>query len=373
MIGFMLTPILIMLMKRMKLMDTPGGRKIHSGYIPSMGGIGFVIASFISVFIWFQIDQLEEVRFFMAGLALIFFVGLRDDFVNLTALQKLLGQLVAAFLVIVIADIRISSLYGFLGVYELPLAVSYLVTFFSIIVLTNSFNLIDGLDGLAGSVSLVSFIFLGWWFLMAGMERFALISLIMGGGLLSFLIYNWHPAKIFMGDTGSLSLGFAISVLTILFIETNGTMSAFEGFKFNAPIATGIALLIIPVYDTARIFTKRVMNGKSPMAPDKGHIHHFLLRMGLSQSQVTIALTVTKISFIGIVFAGSNVSDNVMLPVVVLMAVILGLKMDTMTLRKVKKITQESPRVLSTRNRVVSNQPRKIHDVIIREAELSEN
>ncbi len=374
MIGFMVTPVLIRIFFKMKLMDTPGGRKIHNGFIPSMGGIGFVLATFISILIWFQMDQLTEIRFFLAAFGLMFFVGLRDDLVNLTVLQKLTGQLVSAFLVIVMADIRLSSLYGFFGVYELPLAVSYLLSFFAIITLTNSFNLIDGLDGLAGTISLVTLTFLGWWFWEADMQSFAMFSMILAGGIMAFLIYNWHPAKIFMGDTGSLSLGFALSVLTILFIDTNGTMFSYEGFKFNAPIASGIALLIVPIYDTARIFTKRVLKGKSPMAPDKSHVHHFLLRMGLRQDKVTWALVLIKVAFISLIFACADYNDHVMIPVVVLMAVILGIRMDVFTLKRVKTIAQNSPTVLSKRKRSSATVNPETREKLLRKAaKMSDN
>ena len=188
------------------------------------------------------------------------------------------------------ADIRLTSLYGFFGIYEIPLWISYGISFFTILVLTNSFNLIDGLDGLAGSISLVTFMFLGWWFLEADLTSYSVFAFILVGSVLSFLVYNWHPAKIFMGDTGSLSLGFALAVLTILFIDKNGTMANYEGWKFNAPIASGIALLIIPIYDTSRIFIKRTLKGKSPMAPDKSHVHHFLLRMGMRHEMLIWAM-----------------------------------------------------------------------------------
>jgi UDP-GlcNAc:undecaprenyl-phosphate/decaprenyl-phosphate GlcNAc-1-phosphate transferase len=153
-IGFLLTPIVILVLKKMELMDSPGGRKIHSGYIPSMGGIAFVIATFIAVLSWLDAQYIMEIRFLLAAFGLMFFVGLRDDMVNMSAIQKLAGQFISAYLVVVMADIRFTSLYGFMGIYDLPLWISYGLSFFTILVLTNSFNLIDGLDGLAGSISL---------------------------------------------------------------------------------------------------------------------------------------------------------------------------------------------------------------------------
>lgn len=372
-IGFLLTPIVILFLKKMELMDSPGGRKIHNGFIPSMGGIGFVLATFVAVLAWLDSQLIMEIRFLLAAFGLMFFVGLRDDMVNMSAFQKLAGQFISAYLVVVMADIRLTGLYGFLGIYDIPLWISYGISFFTILALTNSFNLIDGLDGLAGSISLVTFLFLGWWFLEADLTSYSVFSFIMVGAILSFLVYNWHPAKIFMGDTGSLSLGFALAVLTILFIDKNGTMASYEGWKFNAPIASGVALLIIPIYDTSRIFIKRMLKGKSPMAPDKSHVHHFLLRMGLRHDQVTLTLVFIKIGFISLIFLGSNFNDHVMLPVVICIAVVLGLRLDSLTLKRVKKLYKKAPPILSKRSKRKIYQKPTIQGEVLDKVNISDN
>lgn len=372
-IGFLLTPIVILFLKKMELMDSPGGRKIHNGFIPSMGGIAFVLATFVSVLAWLDSQLIMEIRFLLAAFGLMFFVGLRDDMVNMSAFQKLAGQFIAAYLVVIMADIRFTGFYGFFGIYDIPLWLSYGISFFTILALTNSFNLIDGLDGLAGTISLVSFLFLGWWFLEANLTSYSVFSFILVGAILSFLVYNWHPAKIFMGDTGSLSLGFALAVLTVLFIDKNGTMANYQGWKFNAPIASGIALLIIPIYDTSRIFVKRIMKGRSPMAPDKSHVHHFLLRMGLRHDQVTLTLVFIKIGFISLMFLGSSLNDYVMLPLVILIAVILGLRLDSLTLKRVKKIYRKTPTVLSKRDKRKIYQKPTIQGEILEKVNISDN
>lgn len=372
-IGFLLTPIVILFLKKMELMDSPGGRKIHNGFIPSMGGIAFVLATFVAVLAWLDSQLIMEIRFLLAAFGLMFFVGLRDDMVNMSAFQKLAGQFIAAYLVVVMSDIRLTGLYGFFGVYDIPIWVSYVISIFTILVLTNSFNLIDGLDGLAGSISLVTFLFLGWWFMEADLTSYSVFSFILVGSILSFLVYNWHPAKIFMGDTGSLSLGFALAVLTILFIDKNGTMANYEGWKFNAPIASGVALLIIPIYDTSRIFIKRMLKGKSPMAPDKSHVHHFLLRMGLRHDQVTLTLVFIKLGFISLIFLGSNFNDHVMLPLVISLAVVLGLRLDSLTLKRVKKIYKKAPPILSKRSKRKIYQKPTIQGEVLDKVNISDN
>jgi UDP-GlcNAc:undecaprenyl-phosphate/decaprenyl-phosphate GlcNAc-1-phosphate transferase len=352
--GFLVTPILIFFLKKMEILDTPGGRKIHSNSIPSMGGMAFIIATLFSLSIWMEYQYLVDLRFILAGIALMFFVGLRDDLVDLTAWQKLGAQMVATFIVVVMSDIRISSFYGFMGIYELPLYVSYGLSIFTVIAVTNAFNLIDGLDGLAGTVSVIILAFLGWWFYLTEEYSFAMLSLTLGGGVLSFLIFNWHPAKIFMGDTGSLSLGFSLSVLVIHFIDSNGQLTGAEGFKFSAPIATGIALLIIPLYDTARVFSRRISKGKSPMSPDKSHVHHFLMRGGLRHDQVAVLLGIISVLFIFISFLGFKFNDHVMVPLVVALVMGLGYRLDAVTLQRVKKRSLLSPPILSKRLLIVN-------------------
>jgi UDP-N-acetylmuramyl pentapeptide phosphotransferase/UDP-N-acetylglucosamine-1-phosphate transferase len=341
--GFMMTPVLIFLLKKGNIIDAPGGRKIHVGFVPSMGGIAIVMATFGGLLSWFSVEQLLETRYFLVALGIMFLVGLRDDLIELSAVQKLVGQCIPAFFVIIMADIRFTSLYGFMGIYDLPYPVSIPLSFLVVIVLTNSFNLIDGLDGLAGTLSVITFSFLGWWFFYADMAAYSLISFTLVGGVLSFLVFNWHPAKIFMGDTGSLSLGFALTTLMMLFVDTNGTMLASEGWKINAPLAAGIALMIVPIYDTLRIFTKRSLKGRSPLKPDKSHVHHFLLRMGLRHNEVAILLGVVKMAFLGMVFFGSAFNDHVMIPMVISLAVVLGVWLDERTLKKVKIISKKTP------------------------------
>ena len=373
-LGILITPVLIHLFKKMDLIDAPGGRKIHINSTPSMGGIGIMSATFYAVFIWFEYDQIVEIRYLLAAVGLVLFVGIRDDLVSLKVWEKMAAQMVATYMVVFMADIRITSWYGFLDIHELPFWLSTAITFLIIIALTNAFNLIDGLDGLAGIISLMAFSFLGWWFWYSGMEGYAMFSLILVGGIASFLIFNWHPAKIFMGDSGSLSLGFALSVMTILFIDTNGTMETFQGWKFNAPIASGIALLIIPIYDTLRIFVKRMINGKSPMEPDKSHIHHFLLRMGLRHDLVTLSLALVNVSFLALIFLGSELTDHQLLPIIIILALLLGLSMDFITLNMVKKNNRKSPPILSLRsNPHKYHKKPEIQEKILRKAKLSDN
>jgi len=342
-VGFIFTPVIILVLKKFNLTEVPGGRKIHSGYIPSMGGLAFILASFFGMLSWLSFEEVMQSRYFLVALAIMFSVGLRDDLMELSAIQKLIGQCIPAFFIIIMADIRISGFYGFLGIYELPYFLSVSLSFFLLIVLTNSFNLIDGSDGLAGTLSLISLMVLGVWFYLVDLHAYSLIAFTLVGGILSFLVFNWHPAKIFMGDTGSLSLGFALTVFVILFVDKNGTMSGWEGLKLDAPIAAGLGLMIVPIYDTIRIFVKRISKGKSPLKPDKSHVHHFLIRMGLGHDRVALILGGITCFFIALPFFLPNLSDHILLPVLILLAVSLGLWMDAKTLKNVKENILTTP------------------------------
>ncbi|HSI74612.1 MAG TPA: MraY family glycosyltransferase [Lunatimonas sp.] len=342
-VGFILTPGIILMFKKFNFTEVPGGRKIHSGYIPSMGGLTIIFAAFFGMLSWLSFEEIMQSRYFLVALAIMFSVGVRDDLMELSAIQKLIGQCIPAFFIISMADIRISGFYGFLGIHELPYMLSISLTFFLLIILTNSFNLIDGADGLAGSLCTISFAVLGIWFHSVGLHAYSVIAFTLVGGVLSFLVFNWHPAKIFMGDTGSLSLGFALTVFVILFVDKNGTMSGWEGLKLEAPIAAGLGLMIVPIYDTIRIFVKRISKGKSPLKPDKSHVHHFLLRMGLGHDKVAMILAGVTCLFIALPFLLSGVNDHILLPILVILAVTLGLWMDARTLKCVKANVLTTP------------------------------
>ncbi len=347
--GILLFPVLIKVLSKYNFSEVPGGRKIHTSVIPSMGGIAFSLAIAIALTIWSWQFSLENSHFLFGAIFIVFLVGLKDDFVELKAFQKIISQLVAVILVIGLSDIRIKDLHGFLGVGELNLYVSYAFSAFVLLALTNSFNLIDGLDGLAGTVAIIIFSFLGFWFYAQGFESYALIAFTFLGGVLAFLFYNWHPAKIFMGDTGSLTLGFTMAALIIAFIETNAALPDTNFWRFTPVFTAGIALMIFPLYDMARVFARRIMRGQGPMTPDKSHVHHFLLRMGLKHNEVTLVLAAIQIGFVLILLIMKDMPDHIALPVISILALGLGFRLDQVTVKYVKKKVAKEPRILEIR------------------------
>jgi len=292
-ITFSAIPIIIRIAELKKLMDIPDDRKIHTSPIASLGGIGIFAGFILAILIALPYGN-PLLQFILAALLVIFFLGLKDDIVVLTASKKFIGQLIAAGILIFKGNLIITGMHGFLGVHEFPTAIAVCFTFFTMIVITNSFNLIDGVDGLAGTLGLFSTFIFGSYFFMASELFYAVMAFSLCASMLAFLIFNVAPAKIFMGDTGSLLLGIVNAILVIKFIEVATRPEAVIPLQ-SAP-AVGFAILFVPLFDTLRIFSYRVFHRRSPFSPDKKHVHHLLLERGCSHPMVTfIAITVNVV------------------------------------------------------------------------------
>ncbi|HEU4472121.1 MAG TPA: MraY family glycosyltransferase [Flavisolibacter sp.] len=273
-------PPLIKLINRFKLFDVPDKRKEHSTPIPTMGGIASCTGMLVGCLLWFHFTRDIFTISFFFSIAVLMAIGIMDDLRNLPARYKLAIQLAVSFL-IAFSNVRITSFNGLLGIDELPVSAQYTFTILAITGITNAFNLIDGIDGLAGGLGFMSLIILGLFLTLSGDMNYAIVAFALGGGLLGFLYYNFNPARIFMGDTGSLVLGFVVSVLCIRLIQLN-TGQPFP-FLPHAPIFA-LSVVTIPVFDTLRVFTLRTWRGRSPFSPDKTHVHHLLTNNGWSHS-----------------------------------------------------------------------------------------
>lgn len=337
-ICFLVIPVIIKYSLEKNLVDIPGRRKIHKRITPSMGGIAIFLGFIISSIIWIDLPQLKEVRFVPMALFIVFFIGIRDDLVPLRPFMKIIGQVMAASLLIFLFDLRLKSLYGLLGLYDIPLSVSFIITTFTIVVITNSFNLIDGLDGLAGTIACVTLTAFGISFFLIDDLAFATLSFCMLGSVIAFLFFNWQPSKIFMGDTGALVLGMMLSILAIHFIDSQHALPATNAYKFSASISGAVCFIIVPLADTLRIFILRLTRKQSPFKPDKSHIHHNFVRLGFSHGKSTILLGLTQAVFILLAVFGRNWNDNYFLLAILILCVLLSILMDRiMTKRLVKE------------------------------------
>jgi UDP-GlcNAc:undecaprenyl-phosphate GlcNAc-1-phosphate transferase len=333
-ISFLIVPIIIKYSLKKNILDIPGRRKIHKKVTPSMGGIAIFFGFFISSFVWLDLQSLGHIKFILVALFVIFFIGVRDDLVPLRAIIKLFGQIMSASLLIFLFDLKLGSLYGLFGIYELPNAVSFILTVFTIIVITNSFNLIDGLDGLAGTIASIALLAFGIWFYLAGDSIFAIFSFAMLGAVLAFLIFNWEPSEVFMGDTGALVIGMLLAILAIHFINLNFDMPSNNPYKFNASIATAACFIIIPLVDTLRIIILRASKRQSPFKPDKSHIHHAIMRLGKTHRQTTLILGAMQICYIILALVFRNIGDRYMLLGLFSLSISLSVILDRLILKK---------------------------------------
>lgn len=340
-ISFLIIPVIIKYSLEKNLVDIPGRRKIHKKVTPSMGGIAIFIGFFVASLIWIDISHWRDIRMILIALFMVFFIGVRDDLVPLRPSMKLMGQVVAATILVLLFDLRLKSMYGLLGIYEIPLALSYLITVFTIIVITNSFNLIDGLDGLAGTVASISLLAFGIWFLLIGDTVFAILAFCMVGSIVAFLIFNWEPSKIFMGDTGALVAGMMLSIMAIYFINTNFNLPADHPYRFSGTVATAVCFIIIPLVDTMRIFILRMSRGQSPFTPDKSHIHHSIMRLGLTHSKTTILLGVVQLTYISLAIVLRKLDGNYMLLGVIGLSVLLSVILDRLMIIRLNKDENE--------------------------------
>jgi UDP-GlcNAc:undecaprenyl-phosphate/decaprenyl-phosphate GlcNAc-1-phosphate transferase len=301
-IGFGLSlvtlPFIIQYTKQKNLFVKLDQRRIHKKVTPSMGGIAIFLGLGIAAAVYSITSQSQIVLIITAVLSIPFLIGFLDDRVHLRPSRKIVGQLVAATLVYFILDVKLTSFYGVFGGFQFPEFTSYIVTVVTIILLTNSFNLIDGIDGLAGMFSLVALTFFGIWFARHGNNEYAVISFALIGSVLAFLIKNWQPSKIFMGDTGSLVLGMSLSILAIVFLNENSQLAAHDSLKFNSGIGTVVCVLIVPIVDTIRVVVIRVSRGISPLTADKRHIHHALVRIGKSHRFAVLLILIVHVFFV---------------------------------------------------------------------------
>jgi UDP-GlcNAc:undecaprenyl-phosphate GlcNAc-1-phosphate transferase len=322
-ITFLAIPSIIKVAVIKNLYDEPGERKSHKSSIPTLGGLAIFAGVVFSFTFWSAGLNYPPTQYIIAAIIVMFFIGIKDDIVELTAKKKLIGQIIAAGIIVPFGNVRIDSLCGVFGVYEIPYWFSIFFSVFTILVIVNAFNLIDGIDGLAAGLgSIASFTF-GLWFYNYNQIALCILSFSLFSSLLAFLVYNFSPANIFMGDTGSLIVGLILSVLTINFINLS-FISPPYAFPFRSSPAMAIAILIIPLFDTLRIFLVRAMHGRSPFRADRNHMHHLLLDLGLSHREVSITLYLTNIGFILLALALRNISSLLLLIVICGMAITLS-------------------------------------------------
>lgn len=290
-LSYFALPAIIAVANAKKLYDRPNERSAHEAPTPSLGGIGIFAGAICGIILWAPVQTFGLLQYVLAALVLIFLLGVKDDLIPMAPGKKLLGQILAALILVYKSHVKITSFDGIFGIYELPGLLGFALSMVIIVGIVNAFNLIDGIDGLAGSIGLLTCLSLGSWFYLADHIEFAVVAFSLAGALAAFLKFNFSPARIFMGDTGAMLIGTVCAVLAIKFIELNRTLPEGVPVRFDSAPAIAIAVLILPIFDTLRVFTHRLLRGQSPFHPDRGHIHHQLLDAGFTHMQATAILT----------------------------------------------------------------------------------
>ncbi len=329
--SFLLTyltiPKVIRVVEHKRLMDDPNQRSSHSNRTPTLGGIAFFYCLVFALFFIRGRAVFDETMYLIPGLTILFIVGLKDDLVVLSPGSKLIAQVCAIAFVLSNDSFVIESLNGFLNIYEIPYFLYVALAGFMMLTIINSYNLIDGIDGLASIVGIVIMIIYTTIFYLSQEYFFALIAITMNACLMAFFGFNVSSdKKIFMGDTGSLIVGFIISVLTLKFLALKP--ESYEGLPFlleNAPLIA-ISILIVPLFDTARVFTIRIANKKGPFSPDRNHVHHVLIDFwGLSHKQASFIIGCFNIMFVVLfVILGSKAKNLGMVIMLVSVVILLG-------------------------------------------------
>lgn len=291
MLCMVLIPGLRTVAARLGLVDIPSGRKIHAEPVAIVGGIAFALSSFTSILMWAPQSRFVAATVLAGAIILVF--GVWDDRVNLGYKVKLLGQVMAALVLIFVGDIRVGEL-SFPWDTELPLWLSVPVTLLVLVGTTNAVNLADGLDGLAGGLSLLSLAGFAYLTYLSGDGQLLIVLVAMLGGVLGFLRFNTHPARIFMGDAGSQLLGLVLGLSAVVLSDAA-----------HGPYAPSIILLILglPLLDTLGVFCQRLAEGRSPFVADCNHTHHKLLSLGFSHHDAVLVIYGIQATMLGLAYS----------------------------------------------------------------------
>lgn len=281
-VAMSLIPALMKAAGRFSLLDQPGTRKIHGQAMPRIGGIAIAVGAMLPVLLWVPITR--EYAALLGGMALILLFGLWDDWKDLDYRLKFVGQMLAVLIVVVYGGVVIDHI-PFMDATDLPPVIAVPFTVFALIGITNAINLADGLDGLAGGTSLLSLAGIALLAYLVDGTPLVLVSLAIGGAILGFLRYNTHPARIFMGDSGSQFLGFSLGVMVVILTQ-----------NVHTALSPVVALLLlgVPILDTVLVMSQRVYQGRSPFSPDNNHIHHRLMKLGFDHYEAVFLIYVAQ-------------------------------------------------------------------------------
>ncbi|MFD1628631.1 MraY family glycosyltransferase [Pseudopedobacter beijingensis] len=318
--------------------DLEKERKNHQHGISRLGGIAIFCAFTIVSLLFERYDNVLPTNVLLTSCIMLFAVGLKDDLAGASPSTKFVIQFLVALILSVVGGVRLTSLYGVFGIWDIGYISSILFTVLIIMFFINAFNLIDGIDGLAGTIGIIVNLTFAMMFLRMGQVELAVLAFSLIGALAGFLFYNYSPSRIFMGDTGSLLVGLISIVLGIKFIELNKFTTGLPRPVFLSAPAIAVSVLIIPLFDTIRVFILRIIKGKSPFQADRNHIHHRILRLGLSHSQTTLSLAITNILFVYLAILCRSLGNSTL--IVLFLGICMLINWGTTVLIRIKERKQ---------------------------------
>jgi UDP-N-acetylmuramyl pentapeptide phosphotransferase/UDP-N-acetylglucosamine-1-phosphate transferase len=303
---FYTIPILVKIANRFNIYDTPSHIKKHNRNITFLGGVALIVAFIIpiSLFLPEEIQKPKYLTAYLILITIIFLHGIGDDFFNYSPKKKFVIQTVLCSLLIYKTGfyLPVETMFAKLA---LPQSISFIITLISAIGIVNAYNLIDGSDGLAASISLIASLFYAACFYLDGNMFFCIVALSAASALTAFILYNKPPAYIFMGDSGSLFIGMLLATFTFVFIEEK---SSSLDLNVSNRVILAFSFLSIPILDMVRLFSVRIYNKKSPFKGDNNHIHHLMANIGFTSKQTLLIIITFQILNIGIAFMALNKS-----------------------------------------------------------------
>lgn len=296
---YLCIPVIVRISEEKNLMDKPNKRKVNKKPVPNLGGVAIFIGIIIALLLAIGRMEYNDLRYILASIIMLFFIGIKDDILIISPRMKFGVQAVCAVILIVLGDIRFTHLHGIMGIDIMSYPSSFVLSLITIVGLTNAFNLIDGIDGLASGLGILISLIFGIFFFVWGYLEYAILCAAIVGALYSFSLYNLfgHRNKVFMGDTGSLIVGLLIAVMVIKFNE----FSLGKSIYYAAPMLS-MAIVFIPLGDMTRVFLIRLKNKKSPFSPDMTHLHHKYLALGYSHLHASIVIVVLNLCVFAIIY-----------------------------------------------------------------------
>lgn len=344
--GWLTIPKIILISKKKKLFDELSERKSHHGNVPRLGGVAFFPSFLFSLMLTLGIRYyygfdinvppietaaFREMFFLVAGATLLFFIGMMDDLNGLSYKAKFVAQIFVAVLLI-LGGVGIGNLGGLFGLYHIPAVIGDILTILVVVLLINAYNLIDGIDGLCSGLALLALGALGGWFCWTHLYIYGMMAMGIAGVVSVFFFYNvlGQRMKIFMGDTGSLMLGYLIAFFGLKFYNLNINT---DMFNIEAAPAVLLGIVFIPAFDTLRVFCVRIASGLSPFYPDRRHIHHKMLRLGLTHFQSAMVIIILQTGFILLNVLLKNVNINLLFALDLALGILVIWLLDTLGVR----------------------------------------